>query len=84
LLPVPFSRNISMRKKTSFSNGPALAAIPSKTMGIRRGSNGHNENASGNTQQQRMKEERIKRGHGMDRTEPKKPEEPEKPNKRER
>jgi hypothetical protein len=53
-------------------------------MGIRRGSNGHNENAAGNTQQQRMKEERIKRGHGMDRTEPKKPEEPEKPNKRER
>jgi hypothetical protein len=53
-------------------------------MAIERGSNGHNENASGNTQQQRMKEERIKRDHVMDRKAPKQEEEPEKPNKRER
>jgi hypothetical protein len=53
-------------------------------MDIERGSGGHNENASGNTAQQREKEERIKRDQVMDRKDPKKDADPEKPNKRER
>lgn len=49
-----------------------------------RGSSGHNENARGNTAQQRMKEERIKRDQTREQKEPGKEADPDKPNKRER
>ncbi len=49
-----------------------------------RGSNGHNQNARGNTAQQRMKEERIKRDQVRTEKFTGADPEPEKPNKREK